>query len=72
MQLNTLKTQFNVSVSVKEGGYNTILQGLLPHQWDNLSQDSPIPDVDSYESIRGELKMLDGNFFEVENTFKGI
>ena len=28
--------------------------------------------IDSYESIRGELKMLDGNFFEVENTFLGI
>ena len=69
---SNLKTQFNVSVSVKEGSYNTILQGLLPHQWDNLSQDSPIPDVGSYESIRGELKMLDGNFFEVENTFLGI
>ena len=69
---SNLKTQFNVSVSVKEGSYNTTLQGLLPHQWDNLSQDSPIPDVGSYESIRGELKMLDGNFFEVENTFLGI
>ena len=69
---SSLKTQFNVSVSVKEGNNNTILQGLLPHQWYNLSQDSPIPDVDSYESIRGELKMLNGNFFEVENTFLGI
>ena len=69
---SSLKTQFNVSVSVKEGSNNNILQGLLPHQWYNLSQDSPIPNIDSYESIRGELKMLDGNFFEVENTFLGI
>ena len=52
------------------GSNNNILQ--LPHQWYNLSPDSPIPNIDSYESIRGELKMLDGNFFEVENTFLGI
>ena len=39
----TLQTEFEIEVEVKEGSYNNILQGLLPHQWNNLSSDSPSP-----------------------------
>ena len=46
--------------------------GLLPHQWSNLSFDSIGPDEFSYNSIRGELKTLNGNSFTVENYFSGI
>ncbi len=37
-----------------------------------MSLGSPSPEGQSYETVRGELKMLDGNSFVVENKFKGI
>ena len=55
---STIQTEFEIDVDVKEGSYNQVLQGLLPHQWNNLSNDSPTPDDYSYESVRGELKLL--------------
>ncbi|MBT8260771.1 MAG: carbohydrate-binding protein [Bacteroidia bacterium] len=67
-----LTTTFTVSTDVKEGVETNVLLGLLPHHWSNLSSSSPTPDEYSYDSVRGELKTLDGNSFIVENTFKGI
>ena len=67
-----MRTEFHVEPDIKEGEFGNVLQGLLPHQWDYLSGDSPSPQETSYNSIRGELKMLDGNFFATENEFKGI
>ena len=49
-----------------------MLLGLLPHQWYNLTSNSPVPSSYTYGSVRGELKMLEGNSFTVQNTFKGI
>jgi endo-1,3(4)-beta-glucanase len=69
---SVLRTDFNVETEVKEGSHNKVLLGLLPHQWANLADDSPQPGGDSYPSVRGELKTLEGNSFSVENTFKGI
>lgn len=69
---STVRTEFTINTEVKEGQNNLMLQGLLPHQWNNLSPDSPKPDKYKYTSIRGELKMLAGNHFEVENKFSGI
>lgn len=65
-------TVFSVSTDVKEGSETTILQGLLPHQWANLASGSAQPTLTSYQNVRGEIKILDGNTFTVENTFKGI
>jgi endo-1,3(4)-beta-glucanase len=65
-------TDFLVSTEVKEGTHTNVLMGLLPHQWANLDSSSPTPGEQSYDSVRGELKMLDGNNFTVENTFKGV
>ena len=67
-----LKTTFNVVPDVKEGSNSNMLLGLLPHQWYNLSSNSPVPSSYTYGSVRGELKMLEGNSFTVQNTFKGI
>ncbi|NBV58014.1 MAG: endo-1,3(4)-beta-glucanase, partial [Bacteroidetes bacterium] len=71
---NTSKliTEFIVETDVKEGSYNKMLMGLLPHQWSKLESNSPTPSNQSYESVRGELKMLEGNNFKVEYTFSGI
>ncbi|WP_082026748.1 Ig-like domain-containing protein [Flammeovirga sp. OC4] len=69
---STLATVYNVEVDVKEGTNSNVLMGLLPHQWSNLSSNSPQPIELSYSSVRGELKMLDGNTFTTENTFYGV
>ena len=67
-----LTTNFEVTTDVKEGTNTNMLLGLLPHQWYNLTSNSPVPSSYSYSSVRGELKMLEGNSFTVQNTFKGI
>ncbi|GAA4268782.1 glycosyl hydrolase [Hyunsoonleella aestuarii] len=71
---SAVTTTFTTSVDVKDGSaINTnILLGLLPHQWSNLSSDSPTPNAYSYNNVRGEIKTLDGNTFTTENIFKGI
>ena len=65
-------TTFTATTAIKEGTSSNMLLGLLPHQWYNSSTNSPVPSAYTYGSVRGELKMLDGNSFTVENTFKGI
>ncbi len=67
-----LSTTFTVTTDVKEGTESNVLLGLLPHQWANLSSSSPQPLGYTFNSIRGNIKTLDGNSFIVENTFKGI
>ena len=67
-----MATTFTVATDVKEGANSNMLLGLLPHQWYNTSSNSPVPSSYTYASVRGELKMLDGNSFTVNNTFKGI
>lgn len=67
-----VQTDFTVTTETKEGSETNILQGLLPHQWDNLASGSSIPSGYSYDGVRGEIKTLDGNTFTVENTYKGI
>ncbi|MFT4661699.1 MAG: endo-1,3(4)-beta-glucanase [Patiriisocius sp.] len=71
-ETSVMSTTFSVTTDVKEGVETNVLQGLLPHQWSNLSTGSPTPDEDIYSTVRGEMKTMDGNSFIVENTFKGI
>ena len=67
-----MTTDFSVTPDVKEGENTNVLMGLLPHQWSNLASSSPTPSEKSYQSIRGELKMLDGNSFSVARLFRGV
>ena len=69
---SVLRTDFTITTETKEGAYNQIIQGLLPHQWGYLAFNSAIPNKETYSSIRGDIKMLEGNAFSVEHTFKGI
>lgn len=69
---SVMQTDFLVQTEIKEGSETDMLMGLLPHQWSNLSANSATPNETSYSSVRGELKMLAGNSFSVEHTFKGI
>lgn len=65
-------TTYTVSTDVKEGSDTNVLMGLLPHHWNNLSSSSATPDEYVYETVRGDMKTLDGNSFTLEHTFKGI
>lgn len=67
-----VRSEFKVTPDVKEGTNNNVLMGLLPHQWGYLADDSPKPMGDSYGSVRGEIKTLDGNSFTVEHNYYGI
>jgi endoglucanase Acf2 len=69
---SVVTTDFVVETEVKEGTDSTMLMGLLPHQWANLSAVSPVPAEYSYATVRGELKTMDGNRFQVANTFYGV
>lgn len=69
---SVVRTDFVVETEVKEGTDTTMLIGLLPHQWANLANDSPVPGEQSYFSVRGEIRTLAGNVFSINNTFKGI
>ncbi|MEQ8241447.1 MAG: glycosyl hydrolase [Cyclobacteriaceae bacterium] len=69
---SVVKTDFTIVTDVKEGVNTQMLIGLLPHQWANLAAGSPEPAGYTYESVRGDLKTMEGNTFSVENTFKGI
>lgn len=68
----TVTTTFTITPDVKEGGNNTFVQGLLPHQWSRLASGSSQPTGMSYPTVRGELKLLHGNTFSVANKFAGI
>lgn len=67
-----LRTDFITSVTVHEGNGNTVIQGLLPHQWAHIAADGPAVTNVSIPSIRGELKLIDSNAFATERTFQGI
>jgi endoglucanase Acf2/uncharacterized protein YjdB len=67
-----VRTTFTVTPDVKEGTANVVLQGLLPHQWSRLATGSPVPSGYTYNTVRGQLKMLASNSFIVENKFSGI
>ena len=69
---SVLRTDFTITTETKEGAYNQIIQGLLPHQWGYLASNSAVPNKETYSSIRGDIRMLEGNAFSVEHTFKGI
>ena len=69
---SVMTTVFTVTPEVKEGSNSNVLQGLLPHQWGHLSSGSASPNFETYSSVRGDLKMMQGNSFTVENTFSGI
>lgn len=65
-------TTYTVTTDVKEGVDTNVLMGLLPHHWNNLSPSSATPDEYTYETVRGDMKTMDGNSFTLEHTFKGI
>ena len=71
-ETSKVRSTYTVTTEVKEGDNTTFFQGLLPHQWAHLAADSATPTGPSYSTVRGEMKLLKGNSFSLENTFSGI
>ncbi len=71
-QSSVVQTNFNIQTEVKEGNDSLFLQGLLPHHWANLAGGSAVNTNYQYRTVRGDLKLMAGNSFSVENTFYGI
>lgn len=71
-QTSIVHTDFTVQTEVMEGNDSLMLQGLLPHHWSNLAGSSQINTSYVYSTVRGDLKLMEGNHFAVENTFYGI
>lgn len=65
-------TTFNIKATIHEGNDSVVLSGLLPHHWAHTTLKSSDFLNFSYNSIRGQLKMIAQNTFEAKNTFKGI
>ncbi|MBB3108604.1 endoglucanase Acf2 [Paenibacillus phyllosphaerae] len=63
-------TNFNVTTSLKRTGFsNQTLMALYPHQWKVSS--SPLTTL-TYPSVRGTLKVREGNSFTTVDRFYGI
>ena len=63
-------TKFDATIDQKRADKSaTTLMGLLPHQW--KQSPSSLTDV-NYTSIRGTMKIHEGNSFETVDKFNGI
>ena len=65
-------TDYTITPTVKEGTGNQVFWGILPHHWDNLSSGSVTPVSYSYNTVRGELKVITSNTFSTELKYSGI
>ena len=63
-------TNFSVTTDLKEPGFSDqALTALYPHQWQN--SDDALTQY-TYESPRGEMKLLEGNSFSTEIKYTGV
>lgn len=64
-------TTFNTTTTVKRAGFSDqTMMGLLPHQW-KTSGDARL-DGRVFPSVRGDIKLMDGNAFTTVNRFHGL
>ena len=68
----TVTTAYTVTVDAKEAGHTTAAIGMLPHHWAYLADGSAAPGDYSYKTVRGELRMLEGNSFTTELSYHGV
>ena len=68
---NALKTLYQVNTEVMEGTESQTLQGLYPHHWhQNASVEGQLKG--QYETIRGAIRLLPGNAFSTQLTYRGF
>lgn len=67
---STVTTNFDVTTELKEAGFSSeTLMNLFRHQWINSTDE--VTNY-TYQSARGEMKLLEGNHFSTEMTYNGI
>ncbi|MDA3893438.1 MAG: carbohydrate-binding protein [Salinivirgaceae bacterium] len=65
-------TTYSITPDIKEGSGSNVFWGILPHHWGNLASTSAQPSSISYNTVRGELKMMISNTFSTDLRFSGI
>jgi endoglucanase Acf2 len=63
-------TDYKVTPTLKEPGAHTLM-GVLPHQYNHAVAGQEFTG-DYYNTVRGTMKMFDGEDYKTELTFKGI
>jgi endo-1,3(4)-beta-glucanase len=65
-------TTYTSTTQLKRSGFtNTALMALFPNQWKSLTDAATLTHL-TYPSIRGTMKVLEGNSFFIEDRFTGI
>jgi len=65
-----VRSTFRVETVAREGTNRATLMGLYPHHWSGLA--SPPASKHGYDSVRGRIRLIAGNSFTVEHTFRGV
>jgi endoglucanase Acf2 len=65
-----VRSTFRVKTVAKEGDNLATLMGLYPHHWSALA--SPAESKHGYDSVRGRIRLVEGNSFTVERPFYGV
>lgn len=72
-QTGSVETVYQVTPDVKEGKYDKVAMGLLPHHWSNIKTDTPdYIDQLNFQTVRGELRIALTNSFTTSLQFHGI
>lgn len=67
---SAVRTTFRVDTVAKEGENTATLMGLYPHHW-NAKAQQPASKY-QYESVRGPIRLVRGNEFAIERTYRGF
>ena len=65
-----VRTTYRVDTVAKEGTSLATVMGVYPHQWASASP-QPVSSY-HYDSIRGNIRLINGNQYTVERIFHGI
>lgn len=65
-------TTFSAVTAAREGAGATTLLGLYPHQWQALAAGAATQDLGGYDTVRGRIRLLAGNRFQVERAYHGV
>jgi len=65
-----VRSTFRVDTVAKEGANLTTVMGLYPHHWAGMA--SPPESKHGYDSVRGRIRLIEGNSFTVERPYYGV
>lgn len=71
-ETGSVVTTYNSTIQLKRNGFSSsTLMALLPNQWKTITSATTLSNL-TYPSIRGTMKVLEGNSFFTDNKFTGI